>query len=109
MISRRSLFKALLGGIAAASTLDPERLLWVPGAKAISIPPTPKLAFAKDAFEVVGQGLGVLKRGDVVTISGKFAFDPITRRETNVPQYFMVTSAEPLIFQPGPRFINPAL
>jgi len=31
-------FLAMLGGTAAAATLDPERLLWVPGRKTISIP-----------------------------------------------------------------------
>lgn len=40
-MDRRSFFSAL-AGIAASATLDPERLLWVPGKK-IFIPP-PRLA-----------------------------------------------------------------
>lgn len=35
--SRRG-FLGLLAGIAAGAVLDPERLLWIPGAKTISIP-----------------------------------------------------------------------
>jgi hypothetical protein len=42
MIARRGFLKSLLGGLAAASALpvvlDPEKLLWVPGAKTIFIP-----------------------------------------------------------------------
>jgi hypothetical protein len=39
MTNRRS----FLFGMIAAAVLDPERLLWVPGAKTISIPSPPKL------------------------------------------------------------------
>lgn len=49
MTSRRS----FLAAMAAACVLDPERLLWVPGAKMISIPARPFLAV-----------------GDIVTIGG---------------------------------------
>jgi hypothetical protein len=37
MQSRRG-FLGLLGAFAAGAVLDPERLLWIPGAKTISIP-----------------------------------------------------------------------
>lgn len=37
MIGRRG-FLGSIAGLLAASTLDPERALWVPGAKTISIP-----------------------------------------------------------------------
>lgn len=37
MLSRRG-FLGLFGSAAVAATVDPERLLWVPGAKTISIP-----------------------------------------------------------------------
>lgn len=37
MLNRRG-FLGLLAGAAAGATLDPERLLWVPGKKLISIP-----------------------------------------------------------------------
>jgi hypothetical protein len=35
--------RAFLGSLLAAAALDPERLLWVPGAKLISIPGPPQL------------------------------------------------------------------
>lgn len=37
-MNRRGFFGALFGAAAAAATLEPEKLLWVPGAKMISIP-----------------------------------------------------------------------
>lgn len=40
-MTRRGLISTLLG----AATLDPERLLWVPGAKVISIPKRMPLTF----------------------------------------------------------------
>lgn len=57
--SRRG-FLSALGGVAAAFALDPERALWVPGAKTISIPK------ARAMFEV----------GDVVS------FGPFSGRYT---------------------------
>ncbi len=38
MNTRRGFLSALLGGTAAAMVLDPEKLLWRPGEKLISIP-----------------------------------------------------------------------
>lgn len=40
-MKRRGFLSALLG----AAAFDPERLLWVPGKKLISIPPPPKFEF----------------------------------------------------------------
>lgn len=37
MINRRG-FLSLFGAAAATAAIDPERLLWVPGAKVISVP-----------------------------------------------------------------------
>jgi len=37
-VNRRGFFRSLIGGAAAAVVLDPEKLLWVPGKKVISIP-----------------------------------------------------------------------
>jgi len=45
-MNRRGFLGALLGGAAAAASFDPEKALWVPGAKLISIPP-PKLDLAR--------------------------------------------------------------
>lgn len=40
-MNRRSFLSTLLGG-ATTLALDPERALWVPGAKTIFIPPAPR-------------------------------------------------------------------
>jgi hypothetical protein len=45
MLSRRSFFARISAGVAAASVLDPERLLWIPGARTISIPAPPRIAY----------------------------------------------------------------
>jgi hypothetical protein len=42
-------FLSFLGAAVAGATLDPERLLWKPGAKTISIP-SPLLSFSMDEF-----------------------------------------------------------
>ena len=52
-------FLSLLAGVAAGAVLDPERALWVPGKKVISIPQE-----------------AVLYRGDVFTIAGVYARNP---------------------------------
>jgi hypothetical protein len=60
VLNRRSFFASLAGG-AAALTLDPDKLLWVPGKKLISIPaPRPFLAIG----DIVTFGVG-----DIVTFS----------------------------------------
>jgi len=43
-MERRRFLSVLAGGFTAAMTLDPERLLWVPGSKLISIPNTIRVA-----------------------------------------------------------------
>lgn len=46
MIDRRGFLRTLLSagvGAVAGFTLDPERLLWVPGAKTIFLPPPPQV------------------------------------------------------------------
>lgn len=42
--------RGLLGALAAACVLDPERALWVPGAKVISIPAPPVMRFWPPLF-----------------------------------------------------------
>lgn len=46
-MDRRS-FLSAIGLTAATAVLDPERLLWVPGAKKIFIPPAPKYFVSVD-------------------------------------------------------------
>ncbi len=56
----RRLFLSSLAAFAGAAVLDPEKLLWRPGAKLISIPAPPPLAFHPLAFDshYWGAGLG---------------------------------------------------
>jgi hypothetical protein len=62
-MNRRGFLGAIFGG-AAISAIDPERLLWQPGNRLISIPrPKPLL----------------LHPGDVVTITGMYDVNPITK------------------------------
>lgn len=49
-MNRRLFLSSLLG----AATLDPERLLWVPGRKLISIP-TPKVDIAEEIAKMLGE------------------------------------------------------
>ncbi len=69
-------FLGSLAGFAAACTLDPERALWAPGAKTISVPKPPKLI----TFNV----------GDEITIEGRYRVSPITRRPMQDLQRFMI-------------------
>jgi len=84
MMNRRA-FLAWLGGaaagVAAAPLLDLDKLLWTPGEKTIFIPPPPTLTTP------VG-----LTKGDIFTIDGVFATNPITGRSTQVLQRFIITS-----------------
>ncbi len=75
----RRLFLASLIGSASAAIIDPDRLLWVPGRKLISIP-KPLVIPAN-----------LLNVGDVITISGRFIFNPITREMTAVLQPFRIS------------------
>jgi hypothetical protein len=56
-LSRRG-FLGLTAAAVAAYALDPERLLWVPGAKTIFLPPTTVLAAERDEVECLIAGLG---------------------------------------------------
>lgn len=64
----RRFFLGSLGAAAAGLALDPERLLWVPGQRKIFIP-APARVVAAAAFT----------RGDVITIAGRYAINPLTR------------------------------
>ncbi len=64
MTSRRG-FLGVLGAALAGAVLDPERALWVPGARTISIPAARAIKAIAD--EYVGAFFTV---GDLVTIGG---------------------------------------
>lgn len=63
-MNRRSLLKTLFGG-AAALTLDPERALWVPGAKLISVPRGNELIdpewLSREALRILRDNLLVIR------------------------------------------------
>lgn len=92
-MNRRSFLKAITGGLAATAalaTVDPEFLLWRPGAKSIFIPEPPQpLAFHPDVFSIVTADLKV---GDVFTIDGYMAPNPKTGRSLGIEQRFVVTA-----------------
>jgi hypothetical protein len=92
-MNRRAFLKALgFGTVAAAaaatSTLDVERLFWAPGEKTIVLPPA----------QVFRECLDV---GDIITIDGLFAINPVTRQYTPYLQQFVVRADvradEPLV------------
>lgn len=82
-MNRRSFLQTLVAGITAAQ--DPEKLLWEPGKRLISIPKT-----------VVIQPRPVtLNVGDIFTIAGRYAVnphvDPATGKEYKFLQRFIAT------------------
>jgi hypothetical protein len=54
-VNRRGFLGALIAG-AAAAAVDPERLLWVPGRKLISIP-APRVAMVAEILRIRQVGL----------------------------------------------------
>jgi hypothetical protein len=71
---------AMVAGLLA---VDPEFMLWQPTRARIVVPPLPTLLFHKDAF--------AFTMGDVFSVEGVFARNPITRELTPHPQLFVVT------------------
>jgi hypothetical protein len=86
-MNRRGFLSALIGtGLSAA--IDPERLLWEPGKKLISIPP-PKLT------PIIATPWPPFKIGDTITIAGRYAVNPFTREATDQLQNFKVIEISP--------------
>jgi hypothetical protein len=79
-LSRRGLLGTLFGA-ASSAVLDPERALWQPGAKTISIP-------APVVLKPIGFTVG-----DVFTIDGVYSINPITRSSTGMLRQFVVTQS----------------
>lgn len=105
-MDRRGFLKLLASG-AVGAAVDVDKLLWIPGAKTIFLPPAPAIATPDDAAFVrelvLGPGTtpnagwmsvdcanGLLKKGDVITIEGRYAVNPITRQSTGRLQEFVV-------------------
>ena len=103
-----SLFGSMTAAAVALPLVDLDKLLWVPGAKRIFVPAghtfmTTDLMM-KEALRTLENNLTfaksinreydlayALKAGDVITIDGKFAFDPRTRKPTKRLRRFVVT------------------
>lgn len=84
MLSRRSFF-GLTASVAAAFTLDPERALWVRGAKTISIAHftgrnlIPPDVWTREVLLILGRNLD-LARSMNVRYGPEFLIDPRFRR-----------------------------
>jgi hypothetical protein len=89
----RRLFLQLGAAAAAGFALDPERLLWRPGAKTIFLPPPKAPGLVLD----VAGGMR-LQKGDIITITDNgygwpvMAMNPLTRQPTHQLQQFIVTN-----------------
>ena len=94
-MDRRRFLQALglaAASVAAEAVLDPERLLWVAGAKTIFLPPVAKPEVYSGWVQ---SGLG-LQKGDIITIAGVYARNPLSMQEmveTGCLQQFVVTDA----------------
>jgi hypothetical protein len=78
-VNRRGFLSALIAAGTAAA-IDPEKLLWEPGRKLISIPKPRRIV---NGFRV----------GDIVTFQNHFAINPFTLGETTEFKRFIVTEA----------------
>ncbi|MCR4375868.1 MAG: twin-arginine translocation signal domain-containing protein [Acidobacteria bacterium] len=70
-------FLGMLAAGAAGMVLDPEMLLWRPGAKTIFLPPAKPILTRAGAVQY-SWNQGLLKAGDIVTINGCLEFNPKT-------------------------------
>lgn len=77
----RRAFLATLTAAAAGLALDPEQLLWRPGAKTIFLPSARPTICTSQQLII----------GDVFTISGVYAVNPLTLQWTGRLQQFVIT------------------
>lgn len=82
----RRVFLSTLAAVVAGAALDPERLLWRPGAKTIFLP-SPKEVGQFTHTAIAGDALRV---GDVITIDGVYAVNPKTGITTAYSQMFVI-------------------
>lgn len=86
MLNRRG-FIAALAAFASGTVLDPERLLWVPGAKTISIPAQSASLYGLMYYDVtlsVGSYLGI-NRAIYPRVSDLLRTAPISAKPMRVP------------------------
>lgn len=77
-------FLSALATLAAGAALDPDFLKWEAGARKFFDMAGPRL-------DDWSYGCETLRRGDLVTIQGVFAVDPVTGLTLKVPQVFVIT------------------
>ncbi len=75
-------FGTVAAAAAATGAIDIERLLWVPSEKTIFIPSPQTIA-------PLGE---MLRMGDIFSIEGYYATNPITGKKLGILQHFIVTS-----------------
>ncbi len=87
MLNRRGFFPTL-AAVAATAALDPERLLWLPGRKLVSIP-KPVTVNATASWTPTY----VMRPGDVIALYDFYAVDPRTGLMVAPPRlrHFVVT------------------
>ena len=88
MLNRRG-FIGSLGAALAGATMDPERAVWVPGRKLISIP---KPTLVTSEWNTIGLRLNQFSIGDIVAISGWHKVDPRSRTEMIELHEFVVSA-----------------
>ena len=83
-MNRRTFLRVLGAGVggAAVAAVDPDLLRWVPGARTYFDIQRPSGLWVSEA----------LNRGDLFTIEGVYAMNPVTMRQTPHLQYFTVTT-----------------
>lgn len=82
MLTRRALL-SMLAAAAAAAVADPERLLWVPGRKLISIPPAPKAIYLRVNTSYTGGSVAAYYAIEILDQYGKrFSIHRLSRQQT---------------------------
>jgi hypothetical protein len=88
-VNRRGFLSALIAAGTAAA-IDPEKLLWEPGRKLISIPkPGPPEKWVT-AGEAIAHRAALLRTGDIFTVAGVYARNFATGEVTQHLQHFFV-------------------
>lgn len=80
-MNRRGFLSALVIG-SAGLALDPERLLWVPGAKTFFLPALKPSLVSPIALSI----------GDIVSIDGIYALHPHTDKKLPFEKHFVITA-----------------
>jgi hypothetical protein len=102
VINRRG-FLGLLAGVAATAVLDPDRLLWVPGAKTISIPAPRVFTISAADLTIPGWTPVAVLSDDIQTWLNKFTDEyfaespsPVEHRREVVTRFRSWTASESL-------------